>query len=215
VERHASRETHRTALRVPGKLLLLAISLFLAVAAPAWACTCISYPEQVFPAASVVFRGTMFATEEVTCDKHRFPACRPHEVALFQVDQVLKGFPPTVVRISLGESFRCGPGYSMGETAWVAATGDEDTGFMFRGCSRFRPPGKDEVSPLSDVIERYHRELRMLKEATERHPTDPDTLMALATFLSDTGSRLQAIETLDRLLAIEPLHRAGLLLKAD
>ncbi len=38
--------------------------------------------------------------------------------------------------------------------------------------------------------------------------------MALATFYAETNGRLEAIRTLERLLAIEPLHREATLLKA-
>lgn len=196
----------------------------MAAAGSAWACSCGSnlpggLPQASFNAASIVFRGTMHGIEYVLptdCDKHSHENCQPRLVGVLSVEQVLKGSPATLIRIRSPDSaLRCGPSLPrIGETSWVAAIGDEERGYSLSTCMFFGPPAGGEGDPLADTIAQYQRRLKGLRDAVEQAPSNRSALMALATFYAETHGRLEAIRTLERLLAIEPLHREATLLRA-
>jgi uncharacterized protein YjbI with pentapeptide repeats len=203
----------RTGWWIPGALLFLAI---LASAGPAWACSCRFDPEGIFERASIVFLGTKIATERVTpsdCKEQFLPECHPHEVGVFSVEQILKGPHTAMVRVRSLDNLVCGPTYPLGETSWVAAVGDEERGYSYGSCMFFDLPTK--ANALLDTIDQYQDRRRSLNQAVERRPADPATLMALASFYAETHSRLEALAMVNRLLEVEPLHRDGVLLKAD
>jgi hypothetical protein len=206
-------------------LRFLAVILVLMVSTTAaWACSCGSnlpggIPQAAFNAASIVFRGTMHGTEYVLptyCDKHSYEKCEPRLVGVLSVEQVLKGSPATLIRIrSPNDALMCGPSLPrIGETSWIAAMGDAERGYSLSICMFFGPPAGGEGGPLADTIAEYHRKLKNLRDAAEQAPPGQAALMALATFYAETNSRLEAIQTLEQLLAIEPLHRDATLLKA-
>jgi uncharacterized protein YjbI with pentapeptide repeats len=206
--------TGATVLRWLRRCSLGAIALAVC-ATSAWACTCRGQPNGAFEDAGIVFEGTALSTERVIptgCDDRLHPDCRPHYVQVFTVKQAMKGFPKETVRIRSDDPHMCGPSYPIGETMWVVAMGDEERGYHFPFCTWFPQP--EWPAPLADMIDRYQEQRRLLSEAVERQPSDPDALMALAAFYAKTYSRLQALAILDRLLEVEPLHREGILLKA-
>jgi uncharacterized protein YjbI with pentapeptide repeats len=204
-------------------LLAAAVGLATMVTAgSALACSCGSdlpggLPQASFNAAGIVFRGTMHGTEYVQpthCDEHSAGYdCRPYLAGVFSVEQVLKGSPATLIKIGFANE-RCAPGLpELGESDWVAAWGDAERGYSMGKCMFFVPPA-DANGPLAKTIADYQRRRKSLNDAVEQGPSDLSALMALAAFYTETNDRLESIRTLDRLLAIEPLHREATILKA-
>jgi uncharacterized protein YjbI with pentapeptide repeats len=204
--------------------LLVVVLAAIASATSAWACSCASnlpggIPQWSFNAASIVFRGTMHGTEYVLpthCDMHSHERCRPRLVGVFSIEHALKGSPATLIRIrSPDDALLCGPQLpTIGKTSWVAAVGDEERGYSLSACMFFGPPASGEGDPLADTIAQYQRRLKSLSDAVGQAPSGRSALMALATFYTETNGRLEAIRTLERLLAIEPMHREARLLRA-
>jgi uncharacterized protein YjbI with pentapeptide repeats len=202
--------------------LCLVVAIAIVTAGSALACSCGSdlpggLPQASFNAASVIFRGTMHGTEHVqptNCDKHSGGYdCRPYLAGVFSVEHVLKGSPVTLIKVGFANE-RCAPGLpEVGETDWVAAWGDAERGYSMGECMYFVPPA-DANSPLVETIADYQRRRKRLNDAVEQGPSGRSALMALAAFYTETNDRLESIRTLDRLLAVEPLHREATILKA-
>jgi hypothetical protein len=200
--------------------LLMAGLALIATVSSAWACSCLpdGIPQRSFKAASIIFRGTLVGTEYRVpsyCDLHSYGDCRPYLAGNFSVDDALKGTPARLRSVRLYDGNRCGPPVpSVGETSWIAAIGDEERGYSLSACMWFDPPREGDDGPLAETIAEYQVRLESLNTAVEQAPSDPDALMALATFYVETNGRLEAIRTLDQLLTIGPLHREATLMKA-
>jgi hypothetical protein len=168
-----------------------------------------------FKSASLVARVTMIGTEYVPvvhCDRHRGADCRPKLAGIFSIQETLKGSPKTLTRIRFDAGLCAPPTPQIGKPTWIAAVGDAERGYSFQDCMWFHPP---EGGPLAEAIAQYQSRLKSLKEAVEQRPADPGALLDLATFLAEVHGRLESIQALDQLLAVEPLHREATLLKAD
>jgi len=169
--------------------------------------------------ASLVARVTMIRLDSVSppyCGKHRLMSCGPQKVGIFRVDDPLKGSSQPVIRIALDTLFCGAPHPRMGETTWIAAYGDAEVGYVFPPCTSFNgPPAEGSKAPIAQTIAQYQSRLERLDHAAQQHPSDPATLMDLAKFLAETSGRLEAISILDKVLAIDRLHRRANILKAE
>jgi hypothetical protein len=206
------------------RLLVGALAL-MAVASSALACSCgpptdgRTPSEQAFDEASFVGLVTLVGIEDAPAspfcgDPHRASDCRSRRMGVFTVEQVLKGSPEVPLRIDAGYS-QCviKAIYSVGETGWVAVFGDAEIGYFFGSCRWFEAPSEWKDDPVADAVIRYRDRRESLEEAVRRRP-DTVALMELARFLAETHDRLEAILTLDRVLAIDRLHPEANTVKA-
>jgi len=203
--------------------LLIVAAMSTAATASAWACSCGSslpggIPQASFNSANLIARAKMIGIDRVPAppyDKHRVMGRAPQKAGIFVVEETLKGTSRSLIRIAFDTSLCGGPVPSMGETSWIAVYGDAEVGYFFVGCTWFGgPPAEGDDGPLAQTIAQYRNRLQSVTDAARQQPSDPVALMELAEFLAETNDRLQAISTLDKVLAIDRLHRQANILKA-
>lgn len=180
-------------------LFSLIVALFSSLSAPsARACYCGYEGADLFVAGtSIIFRGRLLPKESAGTAK-------------FRVDVVLKGTLGNIVSISNDEPDAGDCGASFTNVA-VAADGDREHGYRTGACWEWALSHQG----VFDALDRYRSKLATLDEAVAASPADPQALFAKARFLGETNARLEALGLLDRLLQVAPLHRDGIIFKAD
>lgn len=205
------------------RLLVVALAS-MALTGSAWACSCYSplpdgIPQASFMSANLIARATMIGIDHVPAppyDKHRVMDRAPRKAGIFVVVETLKGTSRSLIRIAFDTSPCAGPSPRVGETTWIAAYGDGETGYFFAACSWFGgPPAEGDDGPLAQTIAQYRSRRESANDAARQHPSDPGALMELAEFLAETNDRLEAISILDRVLAMDRMHRQANILKAQ
>ena len=211
MERHACAP-RRTGRWIPGAFLLLAIVIG---AGPAWACSCAfnKEPDELVAGIGILFRGALISERPLPppadCESQD---CTPTLEGLFRVEEALKGTLGQTVRVTYYEpNVMCSPSFSVGQTIVVAAYGDAERGYETDGCTQFEVSDDAAV----EAAARQRAWLATLAAAVENDPGNPAPLIAQARLLGAINGALDAIDLLDRVLAVEPLHRDALLLKAE
>lgn len=185
-------------------LLGLIVALFSSLSAPsARACYCgddFEGPDLFVAGAGVIFRGTPLPKETAGIVK-------------IHVNEVLKGTLGDTVNISNEEWEHgdCGASFTGGTSDVIVAQGDRERGYGTGACWQWSLGHQG----IFAAIDRYRKKLAALDEAVAASPADPQALFAKARFLGETNARLEALAPLERLLQVAPLHRDGILFKAD
>jgi hypothetical protein len=140
---------------------------------------------------------------------------------LFRVEEPLKGNLGQTVRITYrAPNMFCSPSFRVGQSVVVAAYGDAERGYETDDCTQFEAsydaePDDAEADPVLAAAARQRAWLATLAAAAESDPGNPVPLITQARFLGATNGTIEAITTLDRVLAADPLQRDAILLKAE
>ncbi|MGE0151729.1 MAG: pentapeptide repeat-containing protein [Reyranellaceae bacterium] len=202
-------------------VVFLAILGVAGISPAALACSCLPVdPDEFVRDVAIIFRGTLEATDQISppqrpsCRGGVGPECAPTLGGRFQVEEIFKGElrQSVIIRHSPQDGVNCGWTFAPGRSVMVAAYRTKDGAYESHLCIQAQFTGTDQRH--LQAAERYRARLRELEAAVAATRNDPAPLQAQAQFLADGGEDAAAQRSIDRIVALAPVHRDALLLRA-